>query len=112
MANVKKAKEDTKAGRYMIIPRDDKTYKEKFAVCNMRKLPFETPVTLSSNDVAALENQKVPIQLDNELTVYEAMDKYQVDQKKAAQIVQAQAKHPEIGGKVIKWKSKYILQAC
>ena len=93
------------------IPRDDKTYEEKFAVCNMRKLPFETPVTLSDNDVKTLENQKSPIQLDNQLTVYEAMEKYQVDQKKASQIVQAQAQHPEIGGKTIKWKEKYILKA-
>ena len=111
MANVKKSATDKKSGKYIIIPRNQDTYEEKFAVANMRRLPFETPVTLSEADVKALENQKEPFQTDNKLTVYEAMDKYQVDQKKAAQIVQAQAQHPDIGGKTIKWRPKYLLQA-
>jgi hypothetical protein len=111
MANVKKSDTDKKAGKYIIIPRDQNTYDEKFAIANMRRLPFETPVTLSHQDVLALENQKEPFQMDNKMTVYEAMEKYQVNQKKAAEIVQAQSKHPEIGGKIIKWRSKYILQA-
>jgi hypothetical protein len=110
MANIKKNK--SRAGVYMIIPRDQSTYEEKFAVANMRKLPFETPVTLSDADVKVLEHQKEAFQTDNKMTVYEVMDKYQVDQKKAAQIVQAQAQHPEIGGKTIRWRSKYILQSA
>jgi lipopolysaccharide export LptBFGC system permease protein LptF len=109
-AAIKKNDKDKKDGKYIIIPRNQDTYNEVFAVANMRRLPFETPVTLSSNDVKALENQKEAFQADKKMTVYEAMEKYQVDQKKAAQIVQAQAQHPDIGGKVIKWRSKYILQ--
>jgi len=111
MANIKKASNDKKPGKYMIIPRDQNTYNEKFAVANGKKLPFETPITLSTADVKALEHQREPFQVDNQLTVMDAMDKYQVDQKKAAQIVQAQAQHPEIGGKTIKWRNKYIIQA-
>jgi hypothetical protein len=111
MANVKKAKADMKAGRYIIIPRDQNTYNEKFAVVNGRKLPFEVPVMLKENDVKAVEHQKEPFQVDNQMTIYDVMDKFQVDQSKAAEIVQAQATHPEIGGKTIKWRSKYILQA-
>ena len=111
MANIKKASADKKPGRYIIIPRDQNTYKEKFAVAGTRKLPFEVPVTLRPQDVAALEHQKEPFQVDIEMTIYDVMDKYQVDQKKAAQIMSAQSQHPEIGGKTIKWRSKYILQS-
>jgi len=109
MANVKKNAD--KSGKYVIIPRNEETYKEGFAVANRRRLPFETPVTLSKQDVDALENQKEPVKTTNRLTVYEVMEKYQVDQKKASQIVQAQAQHPDIGGTTIKWRPKFILQA-
>jgi hypothetical protein len=110
MANIKKSDKDIKPSKYMIIPRNQATYEEKFAVVNGRKLPFETPVMLSVNDVKAIERQKEPFQVDSNLTVYEAMEKYQVDQKKAAQIVQAQSKVKDMG-KTIKWRSKYILQS-
>ena len=33
MANIKKNDNDKKAGRYMILPRDNKTYEEKYAIC-------------------------------------------------------------------------------
>jgi hypothetical protein len=112
MANIKKSATDRKAKQYMILPRNQETYKEKFAVVGRKKLPFETPVTLTMAEVKTIEHQKEPFQEDKELTVYEVMEKYQVDQKKAAEIVQAQALHPEIGGKSIKWRSKYLLQAC
>ena len=112
MANVKKSMADNKSQRYMIIPRTQDTYEEKYAIANGRKVPFETPLTLSSKEVKSLEHQKEAFQTDNHLTVYDAMEKYQVDQKKAATIVAAQAQHKEIGGKTIKWRSKYILQAA
>jgi hypothetical protein len=111
MANVKKNDKDIKPAKYIIIPRDQNTYNEKFAIANMKKLPFETPVTLTMNDVKALENQKEAFQSDNTMSIYEIMEKYQVDQKKAAEIAKAQSVHPEIGGKTIKWRSKYILKA-
>jgi hypothetical protein len=111
MANVKKAKTDMKPGKYIIIPRNQNTYKEKFAIANTRRLPFETPVTLSAKDVQALEHQKEPFQTDVQMTVYEIMEKYQVDQKKASEIAAAQSQHPEIGGKKITWRSKYIIQS-
>ena len=111
MANIKKAKTDMKPGKYIIIPRSQNTYQEKYAIAGARRLPFETPVTLTPKDVAALEHQKEPFQTDNKMTVYEAMEKYQVDQKKASDIVAAQAQHPEIGGKKITWRSKYIIQS-
>jgi len=112
MANIKKAMTDKKSQRYMIIPRNQDTYDEKYAIANGRKVPFEVPITLSQKEVDSLEHQKEAFQVDNQLTVMDAMDKYQVDQKKAATIVAAQASHKEIGGKTIKWRSKYILQAA
>ena len=112
MANVKKAMSDMKAQRYMIIPRNQDTYEEKYAIANGRKVPFETPITLSGKEVAALEHQKEAFQVDNILTVYDVMEKFQCDQSAAAKIVAAQSQHKEIGGKTIKWRSKYILQGA
>jgi len=110
MANIKKADSDTKPQKYIIIPRSEKVYEEMYAIANGRKLPFETPVTLRPNDVKALEQQKEPFQTSEQMTVYEAMEKFSVDQAKATQIVKAAAMHPEMTGSTIKWRPKYILQ--
>ena len=104
------AKEIDKPKRFIILPRDAATYEEKFAIANGRKLPFETPVSLRPNDVKALEQQKEPFQTTDQMTVYEAMEKFSVDQAKASEIVQAQAIHPEMASSQIKWRSKYLLQ--
>lgn len=111
MANVKKDGKDIKPQKYIILPRNQSTYEEKFAIANGRKLPFETPVSLRAEDVEALENQKEPFQTTDSMTVYEAMEKFSVDQAKAAEIVKASAQHPEMAGSTIKWRSKYILQS-
>jgi len=113
MANVKKATVDKKErSSYLVIPRNQTTYDEKFAIANGRKIPFEVVVSLTQREVKALEHQREPFQVDNHLTVYDAMDKYQCDQAAATKIVAAQAQHKEIGGKTIKWRQKYIVQAA
>jgi hypothetical protein len=111
MANIKKPDADKKSGRYIILPRNQETYEEKFAFANGKKLPFETPVTLDQNDVRTLENQKEPFKTDSQMTVFDIMDKYQVPQEKAVAILKAQAEHPELGTQTIKWRSKYLVQA-
>ncbi len=111
MANIKTSDSKTKSRKFIILPRDQETYNEKFAIANGRQLPFETPVTLRPDDVKAIENQKEPFQTSDQMTVYEAMEKFSVDQTKATEIVQAAAKHPEMTGAQIKWRPKYILQA-
>ncbi len=111
MANIKKSDTDTKPGRYMIIPRNQDTYEEKFAIANGKKLPFETPLTLSRQDVQTLEKQKEPFKSDSKMTVLDIMDKYSVPQDKAVKIMQAQTKHPELNSSSIKWRSKYIVQS-
>lgn len=111
MANIKKADADKKPQKYIVIPRNQDTYTEGYAIANGRRIPFETPVTLREQDVLALKSQKEPFQTSEQMTVYEAMEKFQVDQAKAAQIVQAAARHPEMNGSTIKWREKYILQS-
>jgi len=110
MATPKKAEADIKPQRYIILPRSQETYDDMFAIANGRKLPFETPVTLRKEDVEALEQQKEPFQTTDQMTVYEAMEKFSVDQAKAAEIVKAQQLHPEMNQSQIKWRNKYILQ--
>ncbi len=112
MANIKKADADKKNAKYMIIPRSQKTYEERYAIANGKKLPFEVPLVLSQKDVKTLEGQKEPFQVDNIMTVPDAMEKFQCDQKQASEIVAAQSTHKEIGGTTIKWRAKYILQAA
>ena len=111
MANIKKSEQDIKPQTYMVLPRNQETYEEKFAIANGRRLPFETPVTLRPNDILALEQQKEPFQTSDTMTVYEAMEKFSVDHGKAAEIIKAQQHHPEMNKSSIKWRSKYILQA-
>ena len=114
MANIKKSEtkaSELKAKQFIILPRNQETYAEKFAVANGRKLPFETPVSLRPNDIKAIEQQKEPFQTSETMTIYEVMEKYSVDQTKAAEIVKAQATHPEMAGSTIKWRPKYLLQA-
>ena len=111
MANIKTSKTDTKPQRYIILPRNQDTYEEKFAIANGRKLPFETPVSLRPNDIKALEQQKEPFQTTDTMTVYEAMEKFSVDQAKASEIIKASASHPEMNNSSIKWRNKYLLQA-
>ena len=112
MANIKKADADKKMERYMVIPRSQETYEEKYAIANGKKIPFETPLFISQKDKLTLEGQKEPFQVDNTLTVFDAMEKFQCDQAAAAKIVAAQATHKEIGGTTIKWRAKYILQSA
>ena len=112
MANVKKAEADKKLQQYMIIPRSQSTYEERFAIANGKRLPFEVPLRLSQKDVDTLQGQKEPFQVDNIMTVPDAMEKFSCDQQKASEIVAAQSTHKEIGGKTIKWRAKYILQAA
>ena len=56
------AKKETKPRKIMIIPRSDDVMAERFAIANGKRLPFETPVTVSDDDIKALKNQKVPYQ--------------------------------------------------
>ncbi len=111
MANIKKAEKNTKPGRYMIIPRNQDTYDEKFCIANGKRLPFEVPVSLSQRDVETLEKQKEPFKADSTMTIYDVMDKYSVPQEQAVKILEAQSKHPELNESTIKWRAKYIVQS-
>jgi len=108
MANVKTSKSENKPRKVMVIPRSNEGYKEKFCIANGKRIPFENPVVLTPMDIKAIENQKEPIKVSGGETVYDIMDKLQVDQKKAAAIL-AQKQNEGLDQKIA-WKSKYIVQ--
>jgi len=112
MANIKKSSDnkDSKPARIMIVPRNQDTYEERFAIANGKRLPFEVPLSLSEKDILTLEKQKEPFKANNTMTVYDIMDKYGVPQDKAISILEAQNTHPDINGSSIKWRSKYVIQ--
>jgi len=107
MANIKTS--EKKSGRKVIIlPRSNDTYKEKFAFANGQRIPFETPVLLNDTQIKLLKQQREPIKGKNTDTVYDVMDRLQVDQKKAAQIL-AEKQRSGLDTS-INWKQKYIVQ--
>ena len=112
MANIKttrsKEKQETEARRVIVIPRSNETYKEKFAVANGAKIPFETPVVLTPAQIKVIEMQKEPIKESGNETVYQIMDRLQIDQKKAAQILQQ--KRADGMDTRMAWKQKYIVK--
>ncbi len=108
MANIKTSKKIDKGVRVVVIPRSNETYKEKFAIANGKRIRFETPTVISENDIRAIENQKEPIKVSGSETVYDIMEKLQVDQKKAAAVL-ANKRQNDMDSR-ISWKSKYIVQ--
>jgi len=108
MANIKTSKSENKARKVMIIPRSNDTYKERFVFANGKKIAFETPVVLAPNDIKTIENQREAIKVSGNESVYDIMNKLQVDQKKAAAIL-ANKKEQGMTDR-ISWKSKYIVQ--
>jgi hypothetical protein len=108
MANIKTSKSEHKPKKVIVIPRSNETYKERFAIANGKRAPFETPTVLSENDIRAIKNQKEPIKTTGSETVYDIMEKLQVDQKKAAAIL-ANKRANDMDSR-ISWKQKYIVQ--
>ena len=110
MANIKLDKDPNKLIKCLVIPRNQETYNEKFAVANGRRLPFEVPVMIKREDIDVLEHQKEPFKADSTMSVFDIMEKHSVPQDKAIQIMDAQRHHPELNESTIKWRPKYIVQ--
>jgi len=95
-----------KAQKYVIIPRSNDALKEKFAIANGKRLPFDTPLVLNKNDVLALEHQKEAIQGDPEVNVYKIMEEMKIPQAEANKIAQARSSQTGMGS-TIQWVKKY-----
>ena len=95
--------------KYLVIARSTETIKEMYAVAGTKKIPFDTPVTLTDNDLATLKRQREPIQVDKQVSVREIMEKHQVSQSKAQEMAKLISENPEQGGKKITFVSKYIV---
>ena len=108
MANIKTGKSANKNRKVIVIPRSNETYKEKYAVANGAKVPFETPVLLTPEQIRVIEMQKEPIKESGDETVYSIMDRLQVDQRKAAEILRQ--KQADGMNSRISWKQKYIVK--
>ena len=99
-------KEETKVRRYIVIPRSNEALKERFAVANMKRIPFDTPVPLTELEVRVLKEQKEPIQIEGTVDVHAIMEEMQIPQEKANKIAEARSRNRDIGKK-IKFVPKY-----
>jgi len=107
MATVKK--ETTKRKLYMVIARSTETMKEMYVWANGVQIPFETPLPLTDTQIATIKRQREPIQIEKTTTVRDIVEKHQVDQAKANQMLKLIAENPEQGGKKITYVDKYIV---
>jgi len=100
-----KKEEQTKVRRYLVIPRSNEALKERFAVANMKRVPFDTPVPLTDLEVRILKEQKEPVAVDATVDVRRIMDEMQVPQETANKIAEARARSDI--GKRIRFVPKY-----
>jgi hypothetical protein len=104
------ATKDNKPKKYIVIARSNETLKEQYAVAGVKKVPFDTPVVLTDREVASLERQREPIQVEKQISVHEIMEKHKVTQVKANEIAKMIAADPSQGGKKITFVKKYVIQ--
>jgi hypothetical protein len=93
----------------MVIARSTETMKEMYVWANGVQIPFETPLPLTDAQITTIKRQREPIQIEKTTTVRDIMEKHQVDQAKANQMLKLIAENPEQGGKKITYVSKYIV---
>jgi hypothetical protein len=117
MAEKKDAKSKTK--KCIVIPRNPDTANELYAFVNTGerpggglKIPFERPVYLTEKEIAALERQREAIQVDRQINVREIMDRHQVPQSVANKMAKASSQDSSMGGKQIRFVSKYIVSSA
>ena len=101
------ASKQEKAKRYVVIPRSNEAFKERFAIANGKRVPFDTPVILADGDVKVLKHQREPIQIDGDVNVHQIMDEMRIPQSEANKIAQARANSKDAMGKKIQWVPKY-----
>ena len=104
MAAVKDTKQ--KVRRYLVIPRSNEALKEKFAVANMKRVPFDVPVPLTDMEVRILKEQKEPVAMDAEVNVHRIMEEMRIPQEEANKIAEARSRGGSMG-KRIRFVNKY-----
>ncbi len=98
-----------KAQLYLVIARNNETLKEGYAVSGVKRIPFDTPVALSTRDVENLKRQREPIQIEKQVNVREIMQQHQISQSQANEMAKMISSNPDQGGKKIEFVSKYIV---
>jgi len=89
-----------KAQKYVVIPRSHEALKEKFAVANMKRIPFDVPVVLTETEVRILKEQKEPVAAEKPISVHEIMEEMQINQVQANKIAQARSREQGMGTKI------------
>ena len=92
--------------KYLVIARSTETIKEQYAIAGRKRIPFDTPVYLTDNDIATLKRQREAIQIEKQVNVREIMEQHQISQAKANELAKLQESD---GKKQIKFVSKYIV---
>ena len=106
--------EKKKYKNYIVYARSNDTLREHFLKINAggmkaRVIPFDKPIPLTDEEVAAIKRMKEPVQMKKRVDVHEIMEKHKVPQDKANKMAQLIEDNPDIGGKEISWVPKYIV---
>ena len=100
------AETKTKTKRYVVVPRTNEGYKEKFAKSGPRAIPFGVPVELTEKDLLQLNNQKEAVKSTG------AKNPYEIAREKGITIDKAMDMLEKMGDTIssaseILWRNKY-----
>ena len=103
MANIKKNEFD---GMVVIVPRSNNGYKEGYAQCGSKKIPFNVPVRLSDHEKHLIERQK-------EASINEkGQNPYEIAKDRGISMEQAMKMAEQMGSnnQQIAWRPMYSVE--
>ena len=100
------AKTEIKTKRYVVVPRTNEGYKEKFAKSGPRTIPFGVPVELTEKDIAQLNNQKEAVKSTGMKNPYEFARERGVSIDKAMEMLDQMGNAVTSASEIV-WRNKY-----
>jgi len=103
--------EQPKTRKIIVRPVESQDYKEGGAVCGSKRIPFDTPIVLSENDIKQIERQKIPAQRPKKINPKDIMQTMQISQEKA-NLVARQMEQDKDMGQEIYFRKRYIIESA
>ena len=94
--------------KYVVVPRTNEGYKEKFARSGARVIPFGIPIELTEKDVLQLENQKEAVKSTGMKNPYEIAREKGISIDKAMEMLEKMGETISSADEII-WRNKYDL---
>ena len=100
-----------KTRKVIIRPIESQDYKENGAVCGAKRIPFDTPLVLSENDIKVIERQKIPAQRPKRIDPKQIMASMQITQEKANLVARQMEQDKDMGNEIY-FRKRYIVEAA